>query len=183
MARVIRKTSLYSSDLALTVNDLKAWTLSSLRKLRADVATATGAGTSFTDPGFHNDQSERTITAANAADLATSLVLANQIRAIYEFHRGDPLAHAVVDATNALVAPIATDLTTGQTLANDIKAKYNAHRTQATVHAVNDATNTITSANATDQASLNTLLNELKTDINLHMASGPVAKSLRAVSA
>lgn len=183
MARVLRKTNQSVGDLALSINDLKAWVLDGFRKIKADISTGTGVGSTFLVQGFHNDRCERTITAANATDLATSLTLVNQIKAVYEFHRVDLLAHTASDTTNAIAAPLATDLATAQTLANELKTDYNAHRTQAGVHDNNDATNTITSANATDQGTLNTLLNELKTDINAHMASGPAGKSVRSVPA
>ncbi|HEU4615554.1 MAG TPA: hypothetical protein VFS15_25845 [Kofleriaceae bacterium] len=133
-----------------------------------------GAGSAF-----HLDKSERTVTAADAADLATSLVLANDIKAIYEFHLADTLAHKAADAAPALTK--ATDLASAETLANAIKADYNTHRASTTYHYNADATNAVASADATDQASLNTLLNEMKGDLNAHLASGPSAASLRAV--
>lgn len=159
MATVLRKTDPLVQTIADAHNALKS---------------QIGAGSAF-----HLDKSERTIGAADAADLATSLVLANDIKAIYEFHLADTLAHKAADAAPALVK--ATDLASAETLANAIKADYNTHRASTTYHYNADATNTIASADASDQSSLNTLLNELKTDINAHMASGPAAASLRAV--
>jgi hypothetical protein len=154
-------------------------TLPQLDKVAAainDLKAQIGAGSSF-----HLDACETTVGAANASDLATSLVLANQIMDVYRFHLADTLAHKVVDPEPALTK--ATDLTTAQTLANAIKADYNTHRASTTYHYTADATNVIASADATDQSSLNTLLNEIKTDFNLHMASAPAAKSIRMVEA
>lgn len=134
-------------------------------------------------PPVHMDRSERTVTAANASDLATALVLVNQLRAVYEFHRADTLAHLAADATNAIAAPVATDLGTAVTLANELKADYNAHRSQGGVHPTADTGNAIAAANASDQGTLNTLLNELKADLNLHMAAGLASASWRVVEA
>lgn len=136
-----------------------------------------GAGSSF-----HLDASEKTITAANASDLATSLTLVNQILAVYQFHMADTLAHKVTGVALASYAE-ATTLATAITRANDIKAKYNVHRASTTYHYTADSTNVTAASDATDQSSLNTLLNELKTDINAHMASAPSAASLRLVDA
>lgn len=151
MALVLRKTDPLVSKLAALNNG-------ALKR--------TGAGSSF-----HMDACERAIAAANASDLATSLVLANELKALYEFHLSDDLAHKVADPAPALT--VATDLATAQTLANAIKADYNVHRASTTYHYTADATNTIASADATDQSSLNTLLNELKTDIGAHLLGGP----------
>lgn len=187
MARILRKTDKSQSDIALAVNDLKAYVVAQFRLAQADIAALNTHDTlvgTFLAPGFHNDQSERPGTwAANAADLPTSITLANMARAVYEFHRVDILAHANADTTNALSAPAALDLATTVALANDIKAKFNAHRTQSTIHAANDATNSIATANATDLPSSITLLNAIKTAMTAHCASGPSAKSIRLVQA
>lgn len=188
MARVLRNTNQSVADLATAVNDLKSYVMAQLRLAQADVATIAadtdvGVTPTFVALGSHNDRTERTVTAAAATDLATSLVLVNQIRAIYEFHRVDLHAHAVADATNVIAAAVATSLATAITLANELKSDYNAHRSQSTVHVTNDSGNAIAATNASDQSSLNTLLNELKADLNLHMLSGPIAKSIRIVAA
>lgn len=162
MARVVRKTSPEQADWAACINELK---------------TQIGASTKF-----HLDASEVTVTAADATDLATSLTLVNQLRAVFEFHKNDALALKALDATT-MTAPAATDLASAITLANELKADYNVHIASATVHFNADATNGIAASNATDQSSLNTLLNELKTDMNAHMADAPSAKSVRLVSA
>ena len=120
------------------------------------------------------------ITAANASDAATSLVLVAQVKGVYNVHVVDASAHnTAVSAKNTSpdVDPSssgATQLAAAIVIANAIKAAYNTHRAAANVHFNNDATNTITSPDATDQTSLNTLLNELKTDMNAHL-SGALA--------
>lgn len=129
---------------------------------------------------FHLDRYEAPITAANASDLATSLVLAEAVRVTYLAHLADDLAHKAADPPPALTA--ATSLATAITLANAIKADMNTHIASTTYHYVADGVNTIAATDASDQGTLNTLLNELKGDLNLHMASGPAAPSLRAVA-
>lgn len=172
MATNVRKTDPFASVIRDTRNLLKK---------------QIGAGASV-----HMDAAEtdRQISSANAADLATSVVLVNELKAKYTLHISDDnagagMAHLLQDATNTIAAPLATTLATGITLANELKADYNAHRAQAGVHSNNDAGNAITSVDATDQASLNTLLNELKTDFNAHMAAAPAncAPSIRLVDA
>ena len=144
---------------------------------------------------FHLDVSEVTLTAPAATDLATSLALANQAKAVYTGgalgpfpgHRLDALAHLATDAVNAIASPDATTLATALTLANELKADYNLHRTQAGVHYTNDATNVVTAAAAVDLATLVTLVNDVRTQLLAHWgaASAPtnVAPSLRVVDA
>lgn len=151
MALILRKTDPMATTIATVING-------ALKR--------GGAGSSF-----HIDKCERTVQSANASDLATSLVLVNELKALYEFHLDDDLAHKVKDPAPALV--LATDLATAQTLANAIKTDYETHRASTTYHYTADATNTIAAANASDQGTLNTLLNELKTDIGAHLIAGP----------
>lgn len=186
MALRLRKTLPLVTDMATALNDLKTYTVNSVRTLKADIAGVAAVGTSTPAPGFHNDQYERPVGSANASDLPTALALVNDLAATYSAHIADGLAHPTPDATNKLVAAMpATDLASAQTLANDIKAKYNLHRAIAsTTHPGGaDSTNTVTSPDASNLATLQTLVNEMKTDLNAHMASGPTAKSVRAVPA
>ncbi|MEO8095795.1 MAG: hypothetical protein ABI632_12815 [Pseudolysinimonas sp.] len=138
-------------------------------------------------PFFKPVAATETIAAANASDLATSLVLVNAIHAFLVRHVAEGThVHKTADATAvaALAAGVtATDLATAQTLANVDKAAYNAHLAQANVHYNNDGTNNVTSANATDQSSLNTLVNEMKGDINAHVASFPAGFNINLVGA
>lgn len=140
------------------------------------LAERTGAGSSF-----HLDATSSAITAANATDLASSLLLAEQIRGVYNTHLDNDAAHKIKDPKPALAA--ATELATAITLANAIKADYNTHRASTTYHYNADATNVTSSADATDQTSLNTLLNELKTDLNAHLASGPAGSLAQLIDA
>lgn len=176
-----------------TVGHLKCTTRTAGPTGSIVIASGSGTETSTVDYELtnvwpHLDVTERTITAANASDLATSITLVNELRKAYEFHRvdyGDGMAHLASDTTNAIAAPYATDLATAITLANELKTDYNAHRSQSGVHHVSDGGNAISSANASDQSSLNTLLNELKTDFNAHIAAAPTnaAPAIRLVDA
>lgn len=124
-----------------------------------------------------------TVTAANASDLATSLVLANEIKLRYAGHGVDALAHKAADGTNLITSPNATDLATAITLANEIKTDYEAHRVSTTFHHVADSTNAIAATNASDQSSLNTLLNELKSDFNAHIQAALAGSSVVIIDA
>jgi hypothetical protein len=139
------------------------------------LAERIGAGSSF-----HLDAGTA-IASSNASDLATSLVLANEIKGVYEDHLKNDAMHKVRTSITTLAK--ATTLATAITLANAIKADYNTHRASTTYHYNADATNVVTSADATDQGSLNTLLNEMKGDLNAHIASAPAGALARLVDA
>lgn len=122
---------------------------------------------------------ERTtaVSAAAATDLATSVALANDIRARYVAHIADTDAHAAADATNTVTAVAATDLATVNTLVNEIKGDLNAHIALASVHrgvggAGGVTIATVTTANGTDQTTANALCNALKAALNNHVRAG-----------
>lgn len=119
------------------------------------------------------------VAAADADDLATALVLVNELGLrIYNpdahpnfpigGHLGDTLRHKAASAGVLAAAFPATDLATAQTLANELKADFNVSLTEAGHHFNNDAVNTVAAADASDQATLETLLNEEKGDYNAH---------------
>lgn len=163
MATVLRNIDPIIQSVADAHNDLKA---------------QIGAGAFF-----HLDKSEVTVTAANATDLATSLVLCNQAIAVYRFHFADTLALKAADATALPALGAAIDLASANTAANLIKTSHATHIASTAAHYAADATNTVLTANATDLTTLMALLNDIKAKINAHMASGPAGKSLRVVSA
>lgn len=167
---------------ALANNSLTAGQMLTIEITKAGTGVAVPAGLLSEAPA-HIDQAEYSITAANASDLATSLTLVNQMRAVSLVHRADTVLHKIADAAT-ITAPVATDLATAQTLANEIKADHNTHAAEvATIHMAADGVNTVSTADATDQNSLNTLLNAMKTVLNAHYASGPQAASIRLVDA
>jgi len=131
--------------------------------------------TENTTRGDYRNQSVTrvTVSAANATDLATSVTLVNQIKAVLNQHFVDPNPVHNTAVSAAVATADATDLATGITLGNALKAAFNTHRTASNVHFTNDSTNAVSSADSTDQTSLNTLLNEMKGDVNAHLASAP----------
>lgn len=167
MAKVIRNTHPILADLRDAINAFKV---------------QVGAGSNY-----HIDKSERTVTAANASDLATSLVLCRALCEFYAFHFADDVLHKVKEGTALPSAASVVSLATAITAANALKVAHGNHIGSTTFHYTADAVNTIAAANASDQGSLNTLLNELKTDVNAH-SSGALAgpsggSSIRLVDA
>lgn len=183
MATQIRAFSPEILPLATAVNSMKTQLLTQLRLAQADVAalnthdTLTGT---FVAIGSHNDQSEKTVGAATASDLPTSLTLCADLLDCYQFHMADTLSHKVLGvAAASYVHPLV--LADAITAANDLKSKYNTHRASTTYHYTADSTNVCTAANATDLASLETLLNDLSTQFTAHFASGYAGPSIRVV--
>jgi len=144
-------------------------------------------------PTYHADQSSSapggdytapsvgtllTVTAATAADLPTSITLANNIRAVHNLMLADGVAHVAVDTANVIATAVASDLATTEALLNALKAAYNLHRLQSGVHVNNDTVNSVATANATDLATSQTLANALKAAYNLHLASAPGGESI-----
>jgi hypothetical protein len=142
----------------------------------ADVTQITGGD--YQNPTVAAD----TVTAANATDLATSLVLVNQIRGVQLRHFADTVAHDTA-LTAATTLAEADDLTTANALANDMKAEHNTHAADTDAHFNADSSNTVTNADATDQTTLNTLLNEIKADINAHVVDAPAGNHINLVPA
>ncbi len=172
MADSIRNLDSLKSDQAITV--LNARRLDAL-KIKAGLI-------------IHADAST-TIATANATDLASSILLANALKASYNAHCASACdagtgqgCHIAADATNPTAVADATDLTSVEALLNDLKSKYNAHRVLLASHATADATNISAAAAATDQATSNTLANDLKTQLNAHYAMAMAAHATLLVS-
>jgi len=141
-----------------------------LKNLREDVADAIAGTTTV----FHKGTiSGSAILSANATDLPTVIVLANELKAAIVAHlasTGFQGVHAAASA-EAIAAADASDQTTANALLNELKADYNTHCTEAGVHLNNDSTNAVSSTDATDLASSLTLANEIKTDFGAHILS------------
>jgi hypothetical protein len=87
------------------------------------------------------------ITAIVSNSLATLLLLANDLKAMYNAHIATAGAvHLVADTVHQIVAADATDLQSAIILVTEIRDMYNLHRVDLTYHAVADATNTVTAA-------------------------------------
>lgn len=112
-----------------------------------------------------------TVTAADASDLATSITLLNQIKAVYNRHVADVCAHKAADT--AVSTADATDLTTAEALANAIKSAHNAHCANTSACYGADSTNTVSTTNATNLATTEALATALKAGINAHILTGP----------
>lgn len=88
------------------------------------------------------------VTAPTATNLATLIVLLNDIRTQYEAHRilTAGSVHGAADTVNIITQAAASDLPSCILLVNDIKAAYNAHcATAGPVHAAADVVNSLKS--------------------------------------
>lgn len=120
------------------------------------------------------------VDAAAATDLATSVALANDLKAKYVAHIADTDAHQAADETNGVTAADATDLASAQTLLNELKVDLNAHIVLATAHRGEGGGSgaggveilAVSTANAIDQATANALANALKAAMNRHFGAG-----------
>jgi len=192
MATVIRNTAPELTQLADAHNQMKDSLVAELRGVLTDLAAVAADGdvnvtTTFTAFGSHNDKSEVLVTGDDADGgaeddgLQGCIDLANELKAVYNFHVADTLAHKV--AGSPVTTAKAHDLDTVKTLAAAIRTAYEAHRQSTTYHYVADSTNTISASSTSTLADVVTLVNELKADLNAHMGSGPTMKSIRLVGA
>lgn len=147
-------------------------------KLRNDVARAwQGILTVYHKA---NPVSIGTEVTADAADLATSIALANSLRSRLNLHlasTGDVGAHVAASAASVTSA-VAVDLASAILLANEEQGDYNGHLVEAGVHINNDAVNGSGAPAAVDLPSLVVLLLNLKTVYNLHIAAANAMDSL-----
>lgn len=143
-------------------------TIAALAATQVDVVDAlTGGGIVR-----HYDAPVAPVTTPDADGEATSVALANALKAAYNDHRTDTDLHSAADSTNAVTTADATNLASAQTLLNEIKVDFNAH-VAATVHRPSTWTPaTVTTADASDQSTANALANALKRALNAHIASG-----------
>lgn len=128
---------------------------------------------------LHNDEAlaAEKVTAAPATDVATTVALANDMKARMNEHIAQTTKHLAADAANGVTSANATDQTTANTLLNEIKGDFNAHHKSATYHNVGGAGGfaapaDVATANATDAATSQALANALKTAMNLHICNG-----------
>lgn len=150
-----------------------------LQNLREDVVLAITGDLTIYHKGLVD---QHRIKSADSSSLATSITLANELKAALNLHLASTGHQGVHMAASAetIAAPAASNLATGITLAAEMKADFNTHLTESGVHMLNDSTNTVTAAHAiTLQAELDTLLNDIKTQVNLHrlgsMSAGFIA--------
>jgi hypothetical protein len=156
--------------------------IAQLNKLRLDVLKIKAGAV------FHADATTA-ITAPNASEINSSIVLANQLKALLNAHYASACdastgigAHISADASNVIATADASDLTSVEALLNACKTSYEAHRASTVFHPTADGTHTITSATATDQGTSNTLGNEMKTDCSAHFAAAFGSQAIQLVS-
>lgn len=162
----------------------------------ASIATSPAMGTAAV---HWIENTTDVVSATNpATDLAEAILLANDIKAIYNNHRTDANedSHGTDDDTNVVAAADATDLDTLTTLLVELGADYALHiantggafhvNADATnvvtadavqtvaIHEQDDGTNTVASPDASDLASLLTLVTELKASYNGHRTQANV---------
>jgi hypothetical protein len=104
----------------------------------------------------------------DAVDEGSLIVLANDIRLMYEAHRVEDGVHTFNDLINVLSSPKAFTLSQTFALLNEIKADYNLHRLDNDFHPIIDVFNTVVSPDATDTPTAATLAEELKRKFNSH---------------
>lgn len=119
---------------------------------------------------------------AAPTDLPTCLLTANECKAVYNRHVGDPMAHKVADIVDVVATAAATDLPTTIALVNAIKAAYNLHIASATYHPTVDGTNAIAATNASDLATSITLITAMQTAMSAHVRSGSVEPMINVVA-
>jgi hypothetical protein len=152
--------------------DLPGSRLTALEAAFAQLHAALGAS-----GGLPHHEVTDLVTAAAATDEATSVALANDLKAQYNAHIADTDAHVAADATNPTAAADATDLATVITLANEAKGDLNAHIVLTASHrgaggAGGVGGQTVTTADGTDQTTANALCNALKAAMNRHFSAG-----------
>jgi hypothetical protein len=150
-----------------------------LQNMREDVVLAISGDLTIYHKGLVDHHS---IKSANSSSLATSITLANELKAAINLHLASTGHQGVHMAASAetIAAADSSSLATGITLATEMKSDFNTHLTESGVHMLNDSTNSVTAPHAiTLQAELDTLLNDIKTQVNAHrlgsMSAGFIA--------
>ena len=137
-----------------------------------------------------------TVSATNASDLPSTVVLANQELGLLNTHMFDAQAHLIkdlvnqpgLDGYNTINPANFSDGGLAQVIINlnAMALLLVAHQSQAGVHVHNDS-NSYTLTPCTNLASAETLANQLKTAINTHMglvggSGGPQAPRINIIS-
>ena len=170
MAITVRSGELDHVDQVLAqINQLRAAVAAAASKYHADI-TSTSSGNNVA--GYTT--TALTVNAANGdGTVGTLVALCADLKAKYNGHLADALAHKVADTTNNSTLSSGTDLTSCETFLNDLHTKYTAHIGSTTFHYVADSTNTDGSAAASSQATSDTRAGAIKTAFNAHMQTAP----------
>lgn len=120
-----------------------------------------------------------TITAPNAADLATLMTLLNDVKVTFNAHIVEEQVHFQNDTRSQITAPNATDLPTSVALAAQIHTMYLAHLGRILIHSHPDTENDFVPATVNDLSTSIVLANLVKTSFNRHvLASYPIPFSV-----
>ncbi len=199
MARVVRGTEPQDVALIEMHNELKDYVTTRLREIRADLVSIAANAANFAtpaleDPGYHNDISERLVTAADGDDdILLAVTLVNDLTGMYKFHMSDTAAHKdlgldldsydLVKLGDSGEEALTDALEAAIVQANAIADAYTLHIADTDLHYTEDTVDVVTEDPAEDQATLDLLLNELKAIFNAHMGSGVSTKTTRLVVA
>jgi len=134
------------SDVALTTEDVVDLANDLREKYEAHRTQQVDDDGDGTLEGVHGtDDTVNTIAAPVATDLASAIVLLNDLKAKFSSHvtdvSGDPMVHKQPDALNVADAPDADNLPSALNLANDLRRKYESHRQKRDVHQADDSVN------------------------------------------
>jgi hypothetical protein len=88
------------------------------------------------------------VTAPNATDLTTAMILLADIKTQYNAHLTEAGVHSTDDEENASIYTDAIELYTSLALVNEIKMRYETHRQNTTYHLISDDVNVVTVTNA-----------------------------------
>lgn len=108
------------------------------------------------------------VALLDATDEASTVALANELKADYNAHLTQAGVHSANDTVNAVSVANATDYASAYLLLNDFKAKYNLHRASTSFHTTADSTNTLSTADASTPSTAIALANAAKLLYNYH---------------
>lgn len=123
-----------------------------------------------------NTDTVNIVTAADAFDLATLLILLNDIKSRFNLHRIEPEVHYSDDNSNVVTSTNAVDSTTAANLLNELQHRYISHSMTSDAeryHSASDPVNTIIFAEAIPAAiAANCVIaNALKVAYNGHIVA------------
>jgi hypothetical protein len=156
--------------------------LDALRRIVAQTAgqvhlEVSGVGTGdFTTPTLF----PIVFAAGPATDLASLLVLCNELAGRHRAHTRDAFAHVAADTQSDLAKGPPASLADAIAFVNDAKAKFNAHLSQQGVHVTNDP-NKITAPDASDLQTAMDLANTYRALFNAHIQAAPPGASIQLI--
>jgi len=121
---------------------------------------------------------DNVISAADASDLATALILATEMILDYNGHLSkEENVHISSDLLNLVSQIPPTDLTELQVVVNNIKAGYANHVINwPDAHGREDTLNLVTAPDASDLSTSVALVNDIKANFNVHITQLGIGK-------